>query len=46
MQELENIGDVIDGVTENINDDIFVLDYPQLVCRLCMYILLHFYFYR
>jgi hypothetical protein len=44
MQELKNFGDIIDGVAENIEDDINALDFSQLTNRLSMYSLLHFYF--
>ncbi len=40
MEKLKNLGDIVDGVAENINDDIFVGYFSQLVNRLYMF--LHF----
>jgi hypothetical protein len=31
MQELTNFGDINDGVPDNINDYIFVLDFSKLI---------------
>jgi hypothetical protein len=31
MQELRDFGEIIDGVAENIKDDIFVIDFSQLI---------------
>jgi hypothetical protein len=44
IQELTNFGEIIDGVAENIKDDIFVLDFSQLIYRSCVYNFVHFYF--
>ena len=43
-QELTDFGEIIDGVANNIKDDIFVLDFSHLIYRSCVYNLLHFYF--
>ena len=36
MQKFKNLTDIVDGVAENINDDIFVCYLSQLVNRLFM----------
>ena len=44
MQELANLGEVKEGIVENIYDDIDVLNLSQLVHRLSMNSWLHLYF--
>ena len=44
MQKLTNFGEIIDGLVENIKDDIFVLNFSKLIYRPCVLFLLHFYF--
>jgi hypothetical protein len=36
MQQFKNLGDVVDGVAENINDDIFILNFSKLVYSCCL----------
>ena len=44
MQELINIGDMIDGIPKNIKDYIYILNFSQLVYRASLHYLIHFYF--